>query len=47
MKQKRDTAKKGTEMVEYREQLASQIERQEEQIKVIEKEVTWRHLHFK
>lgn len=33
--------KKGTELVEYKEQLATQIEEQEEKIKMIEKEVIY------
>ena len=50
MKQKRATAKKGTELVEYKEHLTTQIEEQEEKIKMIEKEVTkpatkYRSLH--
>ena len=32
--------KKGTELVEYKEQLATKIDEQEEKIKMIEKEVT-------
>ena len=40
VRQKRDTVKKGTELVEYKEQLATKIDEQEEKIKMIEKEVT-------
>ncbi|XP_020624000.1 forkhead-associated domain-containing protein 1-like isoform X1 [Orbicella faveolata] len=38
LKQKRDTAKKGTELIEYKEQLATQIEEQEEKLQMIERE---------
>ncbi|CAH3178514.1 unnamed protein product [Porites lobata] len=38
VRQKRDTVKKGTELVEYKEQLATKIDEQEEKIKMIEKE---------
>lgn len=40
MKQKRDTAKRGTELVEYKEQIETEIEEQKEKIKMIEREVT-------
>lgn len=39
VKQKRDTVKKGTELVEYKEKLATQIEEQEEKLKIIENQV--------
>lgn len=40
LKQKRDATKQGTELVQYKEKLGTQIEEQEKKLQMMEKEVT-------